>query len=74
MRSGNETYSAIFNLFTYCKFSGQIQSGTTLKEILEIAKSKDSKDEIFCQVLDDAIRRYPELENARLLSPSWQQG
>lgn len=74
MRSGNETYSAIFNLFTYCKFSGEIQSGTTLKEILEIAKSKDSKDEIFCQVLDDAIRRYPELENARLLSPSWQQG
>lgn len=73
MGKANDEYAALFNSFTYWEYSNDIPAGATLKQILERALNSSKKNEFFCQVLEDAIRRHPELAEAKLLSPSWQQ-
>ena len=61
MSSGNQTYSAIFDLFTYWGYSIEAESGTTLKQILADASESKNSSEEYYQALSDAIERYPEL-------------
>ena len=74
MGNANETYSAIFDLFTYWGYSMEAEPGKTLGEILQEALDTGNSSEIYYQTLNDAIKRYPELANAEFKSPSWQQG
>lgn len=74
MGKANETYSALFDLFTYWGYSIEAEAGKTLGQILQQALESGNSSEIYYQTLNDAIKRYPELENAKFLSPSWQQG
>ena len=64
MGKANDEYTALFNSFTYWEGSEDIQAGATLKQILERALNSSKKNEFFCQVLEDAIRRHPELAGA----------
>lgn len=73
MSSGNQTYSAIFDLFTYWGYSIEAESGTTLKQILAAASESKNSSEEYYQALSDAIERYPELADAKFMSPSWEQ-
>ena len=74
MGNANETYSAIFDLFTYWGYSMEAEPGKTLGEILQEALDTGNSSEVYYQTLNDAIKRYPELANAEFKSPSWQQG
>ena len=74
MGNANETYSAIFDLFTYWGYSMEAEPGKTLGEILQEALDTGNSSEVYYQTLNDAIKRYPELANAEFKSPSWEDG
>lgn len=70
MGNANETYSAIFDLFTYWGYSMEAEPGKTLGEILQEALDTGNSSEIYYQTLNDAIKRYPSLQMQNLRVPA----
>ena len=51
MGNANETYSAIFDLFTYWGYSMEAEPGKTLGEILQEALDTGNSSEVYYQTL-----------------------
>ena len=49
MGNANETYSAIFDLFTYWGYSMEAEPGKTLGEILQEALDTGNSSEVYYQ-------------------------
>ena len=52
MGNANETYSAIFDLFTYWGYSMEAEPGKTLGEILQEALDTGNSSEVYYQTLN----------------------
>lgn len=78
MSDTNVVYSAIFNAFTSWDFASEFE-GRTLGQFMQRLNDSheegtDAKATRTYEILSDALERYPELADTRIMGQSWNQG
>lgn len=77
MNEREMTLAAIFNVFTSWSWVDHFEGGTLGELMSKAGSAADSGEYAVRQayeILSDAMERYPELSDTKILGPSWMQG